>query len=174
MVATSIILPVGIQYPPASGKILGRSAMHGVSVGSLISRPRRSGPGGSAIVPSSGVGASSFSGSDVEMAMLSIVGMLLTDAIVIHCPLTSRMRIVTGQIISMASPRDPAKTASVPFAVGKGQERTDKMAGPLGTSIRKAIWLTRPLSQRLARRVSAGKSVDSVAAIRSAWAGSGS
>ena len=75
--------------------------MHGVSVGSLISRQRRSGPVGSAIVPSFGAGASSFNGSDDEMTRLRMVGMLLTDAMVMHCPLASRMRIATGQITSI-------------------------------------------------------------------------
>ncbi len=148
--------------------------MHGASFGSLISRRKRSGPGGSAIVPSSGAGASSISGSDAEMARLRVVGIPFTAAIVMTCPLTSRMRIVTGHITSsIASPRDPAKTASVPFAVGKGRDRTAKVAGPFGTSMRKAIWLTSPLSQRFARRASAGKSLENVAVRRRAWAGSG-
>ncbi len=77
-------------------------------------------------------------------------------------------------VSSMASPREPAKTASVPFAVGKGQERIASVAGPFGTSMRKAIWLTSPLSQRLARRGSAGKSLDLVVATRRALDGSGS
>ncbi len=49
------------------------------------------------------------------------------------------MWMVIGQITSIASPRDPAKTASVPFAVWKGHERIAKVAGPFGTSMRNAI-----------------------------------
>ena len=80
---------------------------------------------------------------------------------------------MTGQIKSIASPSDPARTASVPFAVGKGQGRTAKVAGPFGTSIiRKAIWLSSPLSEMLMRRVSAEKSLENVALSRRAWAAS--
>lgn len=154
--ATSIISPVGMLYPPARGKTFGNRVMHGASLGSLISRPKRSGPGGITGAPSAAAGASSAIGSDADMAMLRTVGVLLTAAIVMHCPLMSRIRIVTGQMTSIVSPREPAKTASVPFAVGKGQERTAREAGPVGFSIKNAIWLTSPLSQRLARRVSAG------------------
>ena len=154
--ATSIVSPVGMQYPPTSGNTLGMRVIHEASLGSLISRPRRSGPGGITGAPSAAAGASSVTGSDAEMAMLRMVGMLLTAAIVIHCVLMSRIWIVTGQITFIVSPREPAKTASVPFAVGKGHERTAREAGPVGFSIKNAIWLTNPLSQRLARRVSAG------------------
>jgi hypothetical protein len=111
-------------------------------------------------------------GSEAEIAMLRRVGRLFTAATVMHCPLTSLMRIVIGQMISIASPREPAKTASVPLAVGNGQERTARVGDPFGTSIRKAIWLTRPLSQRLARRASAGRSLENVDAMRRAWVGS--
>ena len=130
--------------------------MHGASLGSLISRPRRSVPGGNTGAPSTAAGASSATGLDAEMAVLRTVGVLFTAAMVMHCPLMSRIRIVTGQMTSIVSPTEPAKTASVPFAVGKGHERTAREADPGGFSIKNAIWLTNPLWQRLARRVSAG------------------
>ena len=131
--ATSIVSPGGMQYPPASGNTFGRRVMHEASLGSLILRPRRSGPGGITGAPLAAAGASSATGSDAEMARLRMVGMLLAAAIVIHCPLMSRIRIVTGQMTSIVSPRERAKrTASVPFAVGKGHKRTASGAGPVG------------------------------------------
>ena len=147
--------------------------VHGASSGSLISSPRRSGSGEITASPSAGAGASSEIGSEAEIAILRRVGRLFTAATVMHCPLTSLIWMVTGQTISIASPREPAKTASVPLAVGKGYERTARVGDPLGTSIiRKAIWLTRPLSQRLAMRASAGKSLENGDAMRRAWLGS--
>ena len=68
--------------------------------------------------------ASSANGSVEEIASLRQFGMLLIEEIVITLPLTSRMRMVTGQRTSIESPSDPAKTASVPLVVGNGQERT--------------------------------------------------
>ena len=173
VVVASMIVSFGILYPPEKGKILGMSVMHGASSGgSLISSPRRSGPGGITASPSAGAGASSEIGSDAEIAILRRVGRLFTAATVMHCPLTFLIRMVTGQMISIASPREPAKTASVPSAVGKGHERTVSVGDPLGTSMKKAIWLTRPLSQRLARWASAGKSLENVDAMRRTWLGS--
>lgn len=172
VVVVLMIVSLGILYPPEKGKIFGMSVMHGASSGSLISSPRRSGPGGITASPSAGAGASSEIGSEVEIAMLRRVGRLFIAATVMHCPLTSLIRMVTGQMISIASPREPAKTASVPLAVGNGQESTVRVGDPFGTSMRKAIWLTRPLSQRLARRASAGRSLENVDAMRRAWVGS--
>ena len=67
-----------------------------------------------------------------------------------------RMRIVNGQMMSMLSPRVPAKIASVPSAVGNGHERTAKDGVTFGTWKRNAIWLTIVDSQILARRVVLG------------------
>ena len=69
-------------------------------------------------------GASSEKGSEVEMAKLRRVRMLLTAATVTTFPFTSRMRMVTRHMMSRESPGEPAKTASVPLVVGNGQERT--------------------------------------------------
>ena len=91
--------------------------------------------------------------------------MLLTVAIVMTCPLTSRIRIVTGHRMSMESPREPANTASVPLVVGNGEERTASWAERPGTSMMNAIWLTSLLLQSWARRASAGKSLEKVLAI---------
>ena len=140
--------------------------MHGVSVGSLISRWMRSGPGGGMVTttaPSSSAtgGASSVSGSDVEIAKLRRVGMLLTAATVTTFPFTSRMRTVTGQMTS----REPAKTVSVPLVVRNGQDKTIRWAVRPGTSMRKAIWFTSLLSQSLARRASAGNTLEKVLAV---------
>jgi hypothetical protein len=49
-VATLMMGPGGILFPPERGKILGRRTMHGASVGSLISIPKPFDPGGSAIL----------------------------------------------------------------------------------------------------------------------------
>ena len=119
-------------------------------------------------------GASSERGSEVEMAKLRRVGMLLTAATVTTTfPFTSCMRMVMGQMMSRESPREPAKTASVPLVVGNGQERTVNWAARPGTSMRKAIWFTSPLSQSLARRASAGNTLEKVLAMVAALDGSG-
>ena len=103
-----------------------------------------------------GSGPSSRSGSVPKVGRLNRIGFRLADPRVIHCPLTSLIRIVTGQMMSIESPREPAKTASVPHAVGKGQDSTASFGENPGTSRRNAIWLTRPESQRLARRIASG------------------
>ena len=131
--------------------------MQGSLLGSLMSnKPRRSGPGGSAKVPSTGYGPSSRSGSVFEVGRLNRIGLRLADASVMHCPLTSLIQIVTGQMISVESPREPAKTASVPRAVGKGHNSTASFGEDPGTSRTNAILLTRPELQRLARRIASG------------------
>ena len=101
----------------------------------------------------------------MEMARLSRVGVVVTDAIAMTCPLTSRIRMVTGYRMSMKSPREPAKTASVPLVVGNGDERTASWAERPGTSMMNVIWLTSLLLQRWARRASAGKSLEKVPAM---------
>ena len=117
-----------------------------------------------AAAPSTGTGsgASSAIGSVAEIARLRIVGVLLIEAIVMTCPLTSRIRIVTGQKMSMESPREPAKTASVPLVVGNGEERTASWAERPGTSMKNTIWLTSLLLQRWANLASAGNSLEKV------------
>ena len=114
-----------------------------------MSKPRRSGPGGGAKAPSSvGSGATSVKGSEVEIARVKRRGSRLVLArVLIHWPLTSRILMVTGQMMSVASPREPAKTASAPRAVENGQERTERCGDDPGTSTKKAIWLTRPKSR---------------------------
>ena len=132
---------------------------HGLSSGSTTSIWIRSGPGWSASVPSSGGGPSSAMGLLVEIARLSLVGITLVGDTVMTVPLASRILMVTGQMISILSPRrDPAKTASFmfPVIVGSGQLITarvalDGLSGLVG-STRMANCLVRPESQRLARR----------------------
>ena len=131
---------------------------HGLSSGSTTSIWIRSGPGWSASVPSSGGGPSSAMGLLVEIARLSLVGITSVGDTVMTVPLASRILIVTGQMISILSPRDPAKTASFvfPVTVGNGQLITarvalDGLSGLVG-STRMANCLVRPESQRLARR----------------------
>ncbi len=148
--------PVGIPCPPVRGNTFGMAVMHCVAVGSVMLRPMRSGPGESATVPSSESGPSSVMGSEFEVAMLSRVGWVFDAATVMQYPLMSRILMVIGHMMSIASPRVPAKTASVPMAVGKGQLRTASIGLAPGTSSKKATWLTRPDSQMLAMRVMSG------------------
>jgi hypothetical protein len=101
---------------------------------------------------------SSKSGSAPELGRLNRIGFCFVDASLMHCPLTSLIRIATGQMISIELPREPAKTTSVPRAIGKGQYRTASFGQDPGTSRKNTIWLTRrPESQRLlARRKASG------------------
>ncbi len=68
----------------------------------------------------------------------------------------SLILMVTGQMISMVSPRVPAKIASVPMTVGKGQERTARVGLAFGLSRKNATWLTSLESHRFAMRVISG------------------
>ena len=139
VVVTLIGAPVGILCPPVRRKTLGNAAKHGIALGSVMSRPIRSGPGGSATVPSSGSSPSSVIGSELDVAMLRSVGLVLDAATVMQYPLMSRILMVTGQIKSVLSPRVPAKTASVPETVGNGLERTAKVGLAPGMSRKKAV-----------------------------------
>ena len=149
------------------------ATMHGVAVGSVMLSPMRLGPAGSATVSPSGSMPSPVTGSKVEVGRLRRVALAFVPRTVMQYPLTSRMQMVTGQMMSMLSPRDPAKIASVPLAVGNGQERTAKVGLAPGTLRRNAIWLTRVDSQSLASLVVSGKVLENVAAMRFAFSTSG-
>ena len=141
------------------------AAIQGGASGLVMSGPMRSGPGGSATASPSGSGPSSLSGSEADIAiMLRRVGWAVELKTVMQEPLTSRMLIVTGQMMSILSPRIPAKMALVPSAVGNGHERTATVGVAFETWRRNAIWLTRVDSQSLARRVTSGSVLENVAA----------
>ncbi len=134
----------------------------GLSSGSMTSIWIRSGPGWSASMPSSGGGPSSAMGLLVDTARLSLVGITSVGDTVMTLPLTSRILIVTGQMISILSPRVPAKTASFValMTVGNGQLITarvelDGSSEPAG-STKMANCFVRPESQMLARREVSG------------------
>ena len=172
---------VGMEYPPGRGKTLGIRMKQGLSLGLVTSMKTRSGPGCSLSASgSSGAGPSSVMGLLGDVARLSFFVIASVGVIVMTLPRTSRIRTVTGQMISILSPRVPAKMGSLVavVTVGKGQLRTARVA--LGGSswvvgsIKKANCLVSPESQKLASLDVSGYSLLKVAARRSAWLGLGS
>ena len=111
---------------------------------------------------SSGGGPSSAMGLFAEVARLSSFCIMLFGEMEMTYPLTSRILIVTGQMMSILSPRLPAKTGSLVSGttVGNGQLITARVAlvgsSGLVASIMKANCLVRPESQMLARREVSG------------------
>ena len=103
----------------------------------------------------------------MDEARLSLSFIVSVGATEMTWPLTSRILMVTGQRMSILSPKLPAKTHSWVglTMIGNGQLRTarvtlvERSASKVGDSIMKASCLVSPESQSLPVRVASGKSL---------------
>ena len=121
----------GTEYPLVRGKTLGIATMHGWLFASSMTMLMQSGPAGganstAAASPSGGGGPSSSNGLAVEVGSFSSSARMRDVQILRTSPLASRIRIVAGQMTSMASPILPAMTSSPSaFIVTNGQVKIE-------------------------------------------------
>ncbi len=105
---------VGKEYPGVNGKTFGTATMRGCLVRSVISNLILPGLAGSGISTAlvGGSGPSSSRGLDVERASLNFSALTREGQMLVTSPRASLIRMLTGQMTSIALPRLPARMSS--------------------------------------------------------------